>query len=207
MRPVKENRTPFVCHSSPSVCCDGATIAPFVFKKTPSIGFDRFSGFTMTEFVTTVAIAGILMGIAVPSIGRFIESSTLVTVTNDLIADINVARGEAIKRGFRTVVCESSNGTTCSTTGDWRVGWMVFVDSTENSAFDIGSNEVRVRYHDPVSLNHAVTGGANFLTFDRMGLLLGALTSYRVCNTKIDSFRQISISTTGRASLTGTGDC
>jgi len=45
-----------------------------------------------------------------------------------LISALHVARSEAIKLNTSVGVCESSDGASCASTGDWSDGWIVFVD-------------------------------------------------------------------------------
>jgi len=52
----------------------------------------------------------------------------MTSVANDLMTDLSVARAEAIKRGTRTAICTSNNGTGCTATS-WNQGWIVFADT------------------------------------------------------------------------------
>lgn len=85
------------------------------------------NGFTLIELLVTIAAAAILMAVAVPSFNDLIVSSRLSTQTNDLIAAINTARSEAIKRNRNTSFCRaaSATATSCvSSSGTWE-HWIV----------------------------------------------------------------------------------
>lgn len=84
----------------------------------------RARGFTLVELMVTVAIASILLLIAVPSFTSFRRNAELTSVSNKVIASINAARGEAMKRGMSAFVAPLDNGT------DWSVGWASFVDKS-----------------------------------------------------------------------------
>jgi type IV fimbrial biogenesis protein FimT len=87
------------------------------------------SGFTLIELLVTIAIASILMLIGVPSFVAFQRNSELTSATNSLVAAMNAARGEAMKRGMTAMVVPAS-GT------DWSSGWTVFVDKVQDQAYD-----------------------------------------------------------------------
>jgi type IV fimbrial biogenesis protein FimT len=89
-------------------------------------------GFTLMELLVALAIAAILFAIGVPTIRNVATGSQLSSSANDLLASIQLARSEAIKRNLSVSVCPSSNGDAdCDLGDDWEVGWMVVVESTD----------------------------------------------------------------------------
>ena len=113
--------------------------------------FSRYAqnGFTLVELIVTLAIAAILMTQVVPSFQESIKDSYLTTETNKLVADVNLARSEAIKRGINVVVCSSANsnaGTpTCNDSTDWSTGWLVYSDDTAGGGYAAASNDTLIR--------------------------------------------------------------
>ncbi len=87
-------------------------------------------GFTLVELIFTLLITVILTSMAVPSFNNLRDSNRALTTINELLADIHLARNEAVTRGERVVICHSSDGETCS--GTWDQGWIVYVDSDDS---------------------------------------------------------------------------
>ena len=87
-------------------------------------------GFTLTELMVTVAVAGVLAMMAVPSMRSFVQNNRLSSASNDLLRSFNLARTEAIKHQTNVVVCAVADPTLavpqCSY-GAFK-GWIVFQD-------------------------------------------------------------------------------
>lgn len=90
-------------------------------------------GLSLIELMVTLSIAVILLTIGVPSFVDMMSSNTAGNYANDLLADFNYARSEAITRGMRVVVCKGPTAANC-TTGQWEGGWKVFVDCNSNGS-------------------------------------------------------------------------
>jgi len=116
----------------------------------------RNSGLTLIELLITVAIVGILIASAAPSMSEFIQNNRAVTQINELHASLSLARNEAIKRNNNIAVCQSANGTSCS--GSWQNGWIVFIDNDNDGNVDEGTQAL--------SVHGSLTGG-NTLAFSQ----------------------------------------
>ncbi len=101
------------------------------------IGPDLASGFTMVELGVTVAVAAILAAIAIPSFITTINTNRLAGLSNELVASMQAARMQAVRRNAHAVFCRSTDGTSCSTGATW-TGWLVYVDANRNGALDAG---------------------------------------------------------------------
>lgn len=134
---------PFVCLIVPFVGYKSPTSMPSVIRKTPLVCFSQ-PGFTLIELVVTLLIAAILVTISIPTMRTTIQNNRMATLTNDLIADISLARSEALKRARNVGVCMSASGTACDG-ANWHDGRMVFVDANDSMSFDVNEPILRVR--------------------------------------------------------------
>jgi len=91
----------------------------------------RDGGFTLVELLVTMAIAGILLAIGVPSLQSFLADQAAAASADELAEGIRLARTEATKRGISVTICASQNTSnatpTCSQVGDdgWLTGWII----------------------------------------------------------------------------------
>jgi type IV fimbrial biogenesis protein FimT len=159
-------------------------------------------GFTLIELLVTVAVLGVLMGLAAPSMQTMIQNNRMTSAANDLMYDIAAARSESAKRGQRVVMCKSGgSATACSAGALWRDGWLMYVDANSNNAFDAGETVFRVRQALPDNITVANTGVGNFISMRPIGNV-NPLGSFKLCDGRAGNFgRLITIAASGRASV------
>ncbi len=94
-------------------------------------------GFTLIELVTTMAIAGILLGVGIPSFLTAVQNNRLSADYRELASAMNFARSEAIKRGKNVWVCARRNDNRCATGRNrWSNGWLVFVQPDTSFSYN-----------------------------------------------------------------------
>lgn len=160
--------------------------AAVVARRKPAVGTSQplvaaQAGVTLIELMTVLVVATILIGIAVPAIGDFIRNSRMIAQSNELAADLALARSEAVKRATSVTVCKSANPTaslpSCDTAGaNWAAGRVIFIDASSNNQIDSGELVLRVR--EALGTGATLNGGTNIqdlIVFTRTGLTtLGA---------------------------------
>jgi prepilin-type N-terminal cleavage/methylation domain-containing protein len=102
------------------------------------------AGLTLVELLVAVSIAAILAAVAVPSFAAFIDEQRLRAISTELVADINLARFEAIKRNTRVIVCpKAGQGQNyCdSNTKNWKHGWVVCYDTDQDGGCDAAATD------------------------------------------------------------------
>ena len=170
----------------------------------------RQTGFTLIELMITMVIAAIVLTQAVPSFMATVQNNRLITYTNDLVTDINLARSEAVKRGSRVVLCRSadpsSNTPTCGGTANtWTTGWLVYADANSSGTFDAGDTLVRVGM--PVAgATTVMSNGAinNTLQYNGDGTTNegGNIAVFALCDGRgAGNGRQIQVNAMGRPQL------
>jgi len=126
-------------------------------------------GLTLIELMVTLAVFSIVTMLAFPGFRLYQQNSNRVTQINDMVATLNLARSEAVKRNLAVSVCASADQVTCSTVNDWITGWIVFVDDNDNGAteatdgngvFDGAANELTLLQ------SHGRLSGANLVYAD-----------------------------------------
>jgi type IV fimbrial biogenesis protein FimT len=169
----------------------------------------RESGFTMVELMITLVVVAILLAAAVPFLGDFTRNNRLVGQSNDIASSIQLARSEAVKQGVNTVICPSSDLTSCSNNAaDWQNGWLVFSDFNLDGDLDAGASaplceateDCLMKTGTGIDYKNTLTTTATLLRFLPTGLASnGGTVTFRLVSDKchIDQARDIKITIQG----------
>ena len=161
----------------------------------------RERGFTLMELLVAVSIAAMLFAIGVPMFRNASLGARLSAAANNLLASVQLARSEAIKRNVRVTLCTSSDGATCAASGGWEQGWIV-----RDAA---GAVYQHVQAQDD-GYHVTQTGGTLPLTFQPIGIGASAAV-FTVCrNDPIGAQeRVVSVRASGQSYVTNTetGTC
>lgn len=184
-------------------------------------------GFTLVELLFTVVILAVLLSIGVPNLRDFLRNSRMTAYANDMLADVNLARTEAIKRRVVVGVCASTDplatSPACAATNvtSFR-GWLVFVDDANPNAASgndgngvIDTGETVLRRHELPDSAVTAKSDAGFISFADTGFTrpittTASATRIVMCDARGNvatsgdrsAARAVTIARTGRAAVT-----
>lgn len=158
-------------------------------------------GLTTIELMVVIVVLAILMMIAVPSFRDASLGSRLSAAANNLLASVQLARSEAIKRNQTVTLCASSDGAACAASGGWEQGWIIL---------DAAAAVIQHQQGLPDGYRVTQTGGTSALSFQPIGIGATAAT-FTVCRDVPvgGQERVLSINASGSAyvTTTTTGSC
>jgi type IV fimbrial biogenesis protein FimT len=181
-------------------------------------------GVTLIELMVVLAISAILLAVGVPMFSSFVDRNRVAAEVNELIADLALARSEALARRARVGMCASANptapGATCAADA-WTTGWIVYIDNGATVGIRDAGEEI-IRVHTPgaggltVTPTPALTGiyfTSDGTLFDSASAPLGAMGTadplrFDVAGSDTANRRTVCINATGRARVsTSWGTC
>lgn len=145
---------------------------------------------TLIELIVTVAILAVLMGLAAPSMSRFVQQWRVSNALNALTGSLRLARTEAIARGRNVVVCNvaTKTPTKCQKTYAYASGWIVFVDSDASDSYDVAKgDELLLHQEAPAGIADITLTSSSSFAFLPNGLLNSAANGINVDASGYDS--------------------
>jgi type IV fimbrial biogenesis protein FimT len=126
----------------------------------------RKKGFTLIELITATAVAGILLGIGVPSFMSAIKNSHISERYNGLIGSLYLARSEAVKSSSSVTICARATPEAMQCGDDWNNGWIVFSDQNfanleATASIDGGDRILRVEEENRETIKIIGFGSTN----------------------------------------------
>lgn len=163
-------------------------------------GANIVPGFTLTELMVALSIAGMLLTIGIPSFSSAIVNNRLSSNTNELVAALNLARSEAVRRGDHVVVRKNGE--------NWENGWQVFVDidraTTASKNIFNSSTDIELRVFSALPATYTLRGNnnvENFIRYQPDGTS-NTIGSFALCDAgNINGARLLVVNSVGRVRI------
>ena len=158
------------------------------------------------EVLFAMMVAGILVGMGIPSFKTSVQNNRLVTQANDLLSMLLYARSQAILSNDNVTICASNNTNTatpsCSGT-NWASGWIVCQEAS-NGNTGCASGYALLRVEAALTGGNSLTNASNLskITFSPAtgGLTTNASLTFDVCDSRGASYgRAIYVYSAGQA--------
>lgn len=108
---------------------------------------DTHSGYSLYELLFTLALAALILGAGLPSLGALVADNRLRTEANALFHAIHHARKASVVRRRVVSICPSNDGSRCSDSFDTAAGWMMFVNDSRRGDQTRTPGEPVLRFH------------------------------------------------------------
>ncbi|MBT0569286.1 GspH/FimT family pseudopilin [Curvibacter sp. CHRR-16] len=130
----------------------------------------RTQGFSAIELLIVIGIVVILAALAAPSFSTAIDRYRINSAKDELIAAIQFARMESVRRGVQVSLIRTTGcGATLTDSDDWSCGYQVFVDSNANGSLNTGELTLQT-FNYPKNYNLMHTGLGASLRMNIWGL-------------------------------------
>lgn len=148
-------------------------------------------GFSLLELLIVLVIFAIMASIAVPSFQSLRQQQQLTDASNELVAALRLARGEAIMRENKVTLCASADGDSCGG-NDWAKGWRIA---------DEDKNTVVVHGPLPAQLSVGDENARSQIVFNALGYPPDGKANWRLSHAGLSdgASRQVCLTMTGRA--------
>lgn len=155
-------------------------------------------GFSLVELMVTVAIAGILLAVGVPSFRTIMQTNKVAAQSRSVVTAFNFARSEAVTRKTTVNVVPSDGNS-------WSNGITVWTDADGSGAMNNNDDEVLQVYQALEESTLVASLGANArITFDRDGFMSFPVEAIsfdlQLDNCHVDG-RTITLNLTGRVAV------
>ncbi len=166
---------------------------------------NRCRGVTLLELLIVLIVAAVLAAVAIPGLDAFILNARRTSDVNGFVTAVQLARGEAFKRGRPVVLCKTVDGASCggSDVGFDR-GWMVFVNDDGDNPPRRDDDEPQLYWYQP-AITGRITANRRLFEFRPFGRRStnGTVT---FCDRRgAEQARAVVVSFTGRPRVTRNG--
>jgi type IV fimbrial biogenesis protein FimT len=160
---------------------------------------------TLVEAMMALAITGIMFALGAPTLGAWLAEQQLQDRADALVHALDLARGEAIRRGDRVDVCPGGGGCDAGVM-PWEGGWVVVPHDARAGVSVLAverpaASGITIRGNRPVADYVSFTSAGHARRFDG-ALQMGTFT---VCRSG-QRARRVILANSGRARIETSAD-
>lgn len=150
-------------------------------------------GFTLIELMIALVVAGVILGLAVPSMRTMMANSSLRSTTADLASALGAARMQALSMRTDVAVIPAAGG--------WDDGWTI--------DYPASSSEQDKTYTPEGGVTVSREDAPGGLTFVAQGGVTGGGAEFSVCSAEASPVRgyTLQLSFLGKVTQSDKGDC
>lgn len=165
-------------------------------------------GFTLIELMMALLVGSILFGVAIPSFRTFAQNSRLTGAANDLLASVQTARTEALKRQGNVALCPTADPNAAVPVCGNGNAWVVWQDRNADWQIASDGSEPIIERHDAIDASVRINGdGGARISYAATGFPTTTVGQVQTRNVVFCDSRGLTTSgnqSTGRALLIST---
>lgn len=164
-----------------------------------------FSGFTLIELITVIAVLLVTLGLGIPGFSGLIASNQQTSLINRFSTSLAHARYYAVQNSRRVVLCPSIDLESCTGGFDWQQGFISFVDENYNRLRDEKEKLLAVTQIDRNEVQVQTSTGRRKIVFYPSGSSPGSNVTIKFCSNAANiPGKALILSNSGRARLSKT---
>lgn len=161
----------------------------------------RQCGFTLTELLITLAIAGILATLGMPALGSLVTRVQNTGAATAITGGLHRARTAAVVRGTRVLLCPSPDGAHCHAGDDWQHGWIIATDADGDGQPDTSVPIIATQPALPAGIRVITSRGRGQIAFHPNGNAAGSNARFTICGLRTRAAQAVIVANSGRVRL------
>ena len=142
-------------------------------------------GFTLIEASLSLAVVGVLAGIAIPTVTGAISAVHAGSAKSAMVETFSKALTHSTVTGVEVVLCPTSGGDACVDTTDWSGGWIAFADLDGNRSRGPGETLLEQQAALTNGAHLRSTSGRKRLVFQPQGgAAAGSNVTFTLCDSR-----------------------
>ncbi len=142
-------------------------------------------GFTLIEASLAMAVAGICLGVAVPTLTGAVSAAHAGTARAAMVEAITKSLTHSTITGAEVVLCPTAGGDACADGIDWSGGWIAYADLDGNRSHGPGETLLLRQAAFAHGVHLRSTSGRKRLVFQPTGgAAAGSNVTFTLCDSR-----------------------